>query len=79
MVTPSPLPGGGRSLHIDPCGKAIDPMRKPLLLTPLWAEVTAGVFTMGAVSSGKTSTPIYPFAEQIIGRNLYRTKGGIIH
>ena len=22
MVTPSPLPGGGRSLHIDPCGKA---------------------------------------------------------
>ena len=22
MVTPSPLPCGGRSLHIDPCGKA---------------------------------------------------------
>ena len=25
MVTPSPLPGGGRSLHIDPCGKAVEP------------------------------------------------------
>ncbi len=29
MVTPSPLPCGGRSLHSDPCGKASEPMRKP--------------------------------------------------
>ena len=28
MVTPSPLPVGGRSLHSEPCGKAAEPARK---------------------------------------------------
>ena len=33
MVTPSPLPVGGRSLHRDPCGKAVKLAKRPALGT----------------------------------------------
>ena len=54
-------------------------MRKAVSMTLLGAAATAGMLTIGAVSSGKISARIYPFAEQIIGRDLCRTKYDILN
>ena len=48
-------------------------------MTLLSAAATAGMLTIGVVSSGKTSAPMYPFAEQIIGRDLCCTKYDILN
>ena len=42
------------------------------------AAATAGMLTIGAVSSGKASACMYPFAQQIIGQGLCRTKCAIL-
>ena len=48
-------------------------------MTLLSATATAGMLTIGAGSSGKTSARMYPFAEQIIGRDPCRTKYDILN
>ena len=73
---PSPF---GDSLHIDACGKAVGPMRKPESITRLGADAMARMLSIGAVSSGKISTRMYPFAEQIIGRDPHRTRFDILN
>ena len=57
----------------------MEPTRKPVSMTLLSAAATAGMLTIGVVSSGKTSAPMYPFAEQIIGRDLCCTKYDILN
>ena len=70
---------GGRSLHSDPCGKAIEPKREPVSMTLPGTAATAGKLTIGAVSSRNTSACMYPFAEQVIGQSLCRTKYDILN
>ena len=48
-------------------------------MTLLSAAATTGMLTIGVVSSVKPSAPMYPFAEQIIGRDLYCTKYDILN
>ena len=57
----------------------MEPTRKPVSMTLLSAAATAGMLTIGVVSSGKTSAPMYPFAEQIIVRDLCCKKCDILN
>ena len=72
-------PPGVAPVRISPCGKAIEPMRKPVWMTLLGAAPTAGMLAIGAVSSGKTSARMFSFAERIIDRDLCSTKYVILN
>ncbi len=60
-----------------PCGKPIEPMRMPELMALPVLAATAGMFALWGVSSGWTSGRRNRFAEQVIGRDLWRSESGI--
>lgn len=60
-----------RTFHVRiPCGKATEPMRKPVSVTTfLGTAAKADTLTMGAVSICKLSACMYPYTRHIIGRD----------